>query len=71
MAAMTFQQWLRRQCHREDPVGDLARDAAHDRDKPYGRTTRAQWRAHLMTHIDACEGAFQALERAWDEYEAE
>ncbi len=44
---MTFQQWLHSQQHRDDPVGDLARDAHADRDTPPGRTTYRAWDRYL------------------------
>jgi YozE SAM-like fold len=66
---MTFQQWLWRQRTREDPVGDLARDAAHDRQKPSGDTTR-QWMRYLV-RLNAAPGAIRACLRAWTEYLAE
>jgi hypothetical protein len=65
---MTFQGWLRRQRHRDDPVGDLAQDAVHDRQKPHGHTTRLAWLRYLV-RLNAGPGALRACQRAWDEYE--
>jgi uncharacterized protein YozE (UPF0346 family) len=67
---MTFLQYLRAQRDRHDPVGDLARDALHDPDPdmPRRRTTRQQWQAYLEAR-HACDGALEALDKAWDEYE--
>lgn len=68
---MTFLQYLREQKSRYDPVGDLARDAftAPDPDMPRGTTTREQWQLYLQMHR-ACDGAMDALDDAWDEYDA-
>lgn len=63
----TFNRWLKAQMEREDPVGDLARDANED----------SQWpaRAHkfdaFLEHLDemnACDNAFLALDHAWNEW---
>lgn len=64
---MTFTDWLLTQKHRDDPVGDLARDAAQDPTWPKEET--------LDSHIDhmesrgACAGAIEALAQTWDKYE--
>lgn len=64
---MTFMQWLRKQAKRDDPIGDLARDAKADRrHKP---KSRAGWQRFLQS-VNACEGAKVAANEAWDEYEA-
>jgi hypothetical protein len=60
----SFRQWLRAQVDRNDMVGDFARDAVWDEARP---RTQAEWRRHLV-HLNACEGAFDAMERAFDEY---
>jgi len=64
---MTFYQWLKLQGKRDDPVGDFARDAMNDSDRPKRRATLEQWRQHLFD-MYACDGAMEALERAWKEY---
>ena len=68
---MTFLQYLRQQYDRQDPVGDLARDALDepDPDMPRRQTTRERWQRYLSLH-QACEGAMDALDEAWDEYDA-
>jgi uncharacterized protein YozE (UPF0346 family) len=70
MAALTFQQWLQQQRHRPDPVGDLAKDAAHDHTKPSGPTTIDAWRRYLVRRGASLQ-AQRALARAWREYEKE
>jgi hypothetical protein len=61
---MPFTSWLLQQSNRNDPIGDVARDALQDRDKPTGIR---QWRSHLQ-QLHACDGAKRSLERAYDEY---
>ena len=64
---MTFREWLRQQEHRDDPVGDLARDA--DRDKHFPRRN-AKFRT-LVRHLEeqwAIPPAVEALHRAWEEW---
>jgi len=60
----TFSKWLSRQVGRNDPVGDLARDA---RDDGFKGATYDAWETHLMA-MQACDGALQALVVAWQEY---
>lgn len=65
---MTFMQWLRKQAKRNDPVGDLARDAKADRrHKP---RSRVGWQ-RFLSNVGACYEARAAAERAWNEYESE
>ena len=65
---MTFNQWLKQQIKRDDPVGDVARDAARDTGrKPY-RGCREAWHTFLGS-AGACWEAHVALDEAWDEYE--
>jgi hypothetical protein len=64
---MTFWQWLKRQRDRDDPVGDVSRDALADKHRK--GTTRAWWVEHLTQH-GACDGALRAIEEAWKEYRA-
>lgn len=65
---MTFAQWLKTQTDRDDPIGDIARDAAMDtRRKPHKNTLIA-WQAFLGS-AGASGIAKQALGEAWDEYE--
>jgi hypothetical protein len=59
-----FGTWLRRQVHRDDPVGDLARDFKQSRCRAY---TEAGVRKSLNVH-DACQGAWDALDRAVEEW---
>lgn len=65
---MTFNQWLKQQVERDDPVGDVARDAMKDaRRKPY-RGDREAWH-NFLGAAGASWEAHEALDEAWDEYE--
>lgn len=57
-----FHGWIRRQCHRDDAIGDLARDLAADPDAPPTNDVRAI--AQYLRSAGACDGALQALESA-------
>lgn len=62
----TFAQYLDAQLHRDDPVGDLARDAEHDPEpitSPDGLLDR-------MGRLGASVEALAALARARTEWEA-
>ena len=61
---MSFNTWLKKQSDRDDPIGDFARDALQDPNKPTGIR---QWRSHLQ-QCHACDGAVNAVERAYEEY---
>ena len=66
---MSFHSWLVRQCDRDDPVGDLARDVRDDQDMPddLKRSDRPEdWRSYLAA-AGACSGAMAALDRALHE----
>lgn len=63
----SFNQWLKKQVKRNDPIGDLARDAANDSErKP---RTLEGWRDHLYDN-SACDGAFVALGEAYSEWQS-
>jgi uncharacterized protein YozE (UPF0346 family) len=64
---MTFNAWLRRQRHRQDPVGDLARDAFSD---PHWPPVARHQRKYLVG-VNSCEGAMAALDRAHTEWRAD
>lgn len=66
---MTFAQWLKIQIDRDDPIGDIARDAAMDtRRKPHQNTLTA-WQTFLSS-AGASAVAQRALIEAWEAYEA-
>lgn len=69
MKTITFKKWLKLQEHRDDPVGDLAGDAARDKRRTPGNTL-GSWRWHLK-YANAHPEALKALEKAWEEYEIE
>ncbi|MFZ3266157.1 MAG: YozE family protein [Terriglobales bacterium] len=62
---MTFWQWLKAQKRRTDPVGDLSREAIAD--EAHKGNTRSWWERHLAQH-NACDGAVDALDTAWEEF---
>jgi hypothetical protein len=64
---MTFKTWLMMQKHREDSVGDLARDALKDRAWPPTQDM-VKLRAHLLKQ-GVVEKIRLALEEAYAEYQ--
>lgn len=66
--AVTFRDWLKAQRRRQDPVGDLARDAVADLSCWHGKTWRGLGR-HMRNEHAASEGALAALARARREWE--
>jgi hypothetical protein len=72
----TFNTWLLGQTHRDDPIGDLARDHKQDLQDYHQQHPgeRAPFTAGLrplqerLDELGACEGAVRALERAAAEY---
>jgi hypothetical protein len=65
---LTFRQYLRQQRLRNDPVGDLARDVAHDPALYRVRLTPPRLALHLHQLTGVCDGALTALGIAWLEY---
>lgn len=65
---MSFTQWLKRQRYRDDPTGDIARDAANDKNWPRGKRYSTYLRYFANLRVSAA--AMKALESAWLEYEA-
>lgn len=63
MERAKFSLWLEKQIDRQDPIGDLARDASGDKDT-YKLTGLEDWIRHLERHR-ADDGAFDACGRAW------
>jgi hypothetical protein len=63
---MTFFQWCKTQKKRDDAIGDLARDILQDRDHPRGNDY-TRWQNHLYDR-EACGGAIETLERAFECY---
>lgn len=62
----TFRRWLQQQAKRDDPVGDLARDTAHDPTWP--RTGDKSALLDYLSGRHASRGALAALEAAWEEW---
>ena len=67
---MTFTNWLKQQKHRQDIVGDLARDAVEDETGPKGNAGYHVWERHLESK-GAVQGALDALAEAWREFKGE
>ena len=57
-----FTTWLRQHAHRNDPVGDVARDHVEDSCAPEGGP--ALLRGHITRKHHACDGALDALNEA-------
>lgn len=65
--ATGFSRWLLKQKDRNDPVGDLAVDADYDNDWPH--KAESFWKfLDYLRGCNACQGAIDALERAWKEF---
>lgn len=64
---MTFMKWLKKQVDRDDPIGDLAKDAM--RDKRHKPKSRRGWE-RFLSDVGACYAARDAAKQAWDEYES-
>ena len=67
MTKMPFLEWLSRQIDRDDPIEDLARDAARDPKKP-AFTSLAEWQHHVTYAVKEPGDALTALEGAWGEW---
>ncbi len=68
MSTSTFDQWLKKQRRRDDPVGDLARDRLQDYAWPRVPGTRLRGYRSYLAECGACNGAERALERAYQEW---
>jgi uncharacterized protein YozE (UPF0346 family) len=66
----SFKAWLLKQLDRQDPVGDLARDARSDKDFPTGRNFFFTWRTYLQSRL-AHADALRAFKDAWSEFSKE
>jgi len=49
-------------------VGDLAKDVIEDKETPRGKANFQKWHDYLQSK-GACDGAIEALNIAWDDYE--
>ena len=66
----SFKRWALLQTKRDDPVGDVARDIKHDVCFPARPRSLRQCLNHLdKAHGGGCDGARDALEEAWKEYQ--
>ncbi|MFC3444087.1 YozE family protein [Sphingobium rhizovicinum] len=63
----TFAHWLHKQVKRNDPVGDLARDAAQDRTFPVDTSSGPKLRSYMRS-CWASDAAIDALEEALTEW---
>ena len=62
---MTFNEWLKKQNERDDPIGDLARDAGLDPDWPDDDTSKAEFENYIEARASMWTDTFRA---AWREY---
>lgn len=66
---LTFTAWLLQQTHRDDPVGNLANDAAHlDKDRPASVVSYQNWMTYLWSKTGDPVVKF-ALTQAGAEYQ--
>jgi uncharacterized protein YozE (UPF0346 family) len=63
----TFLHWLIQQTERVDIVGDLARDAIKDPNRPRGNSGYTAWKRYFE-NLGAVPGALEAFREAWREY---
>lgn len=64
---MKFVTWLKKQEHRDDPIGDLATDTLSCSDRPDFESF-SEW-SNYLTRRGACREAKIALSDAWKEYQ--
>jgi uncharacterized protein YozE (UPF0346 family) len=64
---MSFKTWLLRQQHRDDPVGDLARDVAQDKHFPR-RNAKLRTLVRYLDEQWDIPAALEALHRAQEEW---
>ncbi len=62
-----FKAWLKAQTHRDDPVGDIARDAAADPRWPRGNAKLGTLIEHLEAH-GASPAPIEALRDAYGKW---
>lgn len=62
-----FTDWLLEQQHRNDLVGELAWEAAHDADWPAYADRYVEIHNYLVTQ-DAGDSTYLAAQQAWDEF---
>jgi YozE SAM-like fold len=63
-----FTIWLIAQAHRDDWIGDLARDVKHDTTWPRGSTPRLRELHDYLYDLHALDEAHAALDMAWSEW---
>lgn len=62
-----FASWLKKQIDRDDPIGDLARDAERDDDWPPSDESKGGIESYLH-YKRACSEALEAFSDAWQEW---
>ncbi|WP_069885799.1 YozE family protein [Streptomyces luteocolor] len=65
----SFTSWLKTHTDQRNAIGDLARDVAADPNWPSRKGRQGQL-AYLEEEYGAIPAAVEALDRAWDQYEA-
>lgn len=63
---MNFNQWIKEQSKRDDPVGDFAKDVI-DSDDTNQLQSASDWRTYLMRK-NASQLAVKAFKQAWNEW---
>jgi uncharacterized protein YozE (UPF0346 family) len=69
MSKIGFTTWLLQQSKRDDPVGDLSRDANADSRCPHGNADIQIWHSYLVGR-NAAQEVLDTLKSAWREYKA-
>lgn len=72
---MRFTEWILNQTEKRDRIGDLARDMKFDLTKnPKSRLHDCLLYGDIKLYLEsmfACDGAFEALDEAWNLYSKE
>ncbi|AWK09973.1 hypothetical protein DDQ41_14880 [Streptomyces spongiicola] len=64
-----FRAWLMRHVGEQSAIGDLARDVRDDAEWPEGEPESFELYNEYLDSMNACEGALDALEKAWSRYD--
>lgn len=75
MARQAFSDWLLEQTHRDEPIGDLAKDYRDDR-RIHGKLSKepyTDWKTltqakSRLSKMNAPEIVRETLNKAWEEY---
>lgn len=67
---LVYSKWLMQQLKREDPVGDLARDAYRDRDWPHGNNQDLATYLNYLSSLSVGVHCLTAMRQSWYEWKA-